>query len=155
MSASINLNPAAHHHVFAHTNTSFATEDFNLPSADKHPMFYVGVFAAIGIGSGLVLLLTLIVQYVAALRASKKMFQQLLNTVVHATMRWFDTTPQGRLLNRFSKVREITNLLPHPSLADFSSGHRNGRHFACRNLEFCQQLLGYFLLFSSGCHVRA
>ena len=67
-------------------------------------MFYVGIFAAIGIGGGLVLLLALIVQYAAALKASKKMFKQLLDTVVHATMRWFDTTPQGRLLNRFSKV---------------------------------------------------
>lgn len=106
MSASHYLNPAAHYHVLAHTNTSFVTQDIKLPPADKHPMFYVGVFAAIGLCGGLVLLLTLVVQYVAALRASKKMFRQLLDTVVHATMRWFDTTPQGRLLNRFSKVRD-------------------------------------------------
>lgn len=104
MSALHHLNPATHHHALMHANMSFVTQDFKLPPADKHPMFYVGVFAAIGISGGLVLLLTLIVQYVAALRASKKMFKQLLDTVVHATMRWFDTTPQGRLLNRFSKV---------------------------------------------------
>ena len=108
MSASHHLNPAAHHHALAHANMSFVTQGFNLPPADKHPMFYVGVFAAIGISGGLVLLLTLVVQYVAALRASKKMFKQLLDTVVHATMRWFDTTPQGRLLNRFSKVRDCS-----------------------------------------------
>lgn len=104
MSAFHHLNPAAHHHALTHANMSFVTQDLKLPPADTHPMFYVGVFAAIGIGGGLVLLLTLIVQYAAALKASKKLFKQLLDGVVHATMRWFDTTPQGRLLNRFSKV---------------------------------------------------
>ena len=118
MSAFHHLNPAAHHHTLAHANLSFVTEGFNLPPADKHPMFYVGVFAAIGIGGGLVLLLTLIVQYAAALKASKKMFKQLLDTVVHATMRWFDTTPQGRLLNRFSKVRN-RNGSSTPTLSRF------------------------------------
>lgn len=107
MSAAHYLNPATQHHSLARTNMSFVTQGIKLPPADQHPMFYVGVFAAIGIGGGLVLLLTLIVQYAAALRASKKMFKQLLDGVVHATMRWFDTTPQGRLLNRFSKVRDI------------------------------------------------
>ena len=98
---------------------SFVTQDFELPPADKHPMFYVAVFAAIGISGGLILLLTLIVQYVAALKASKKMFKQLLDTVVHATMRWFDTTPQGRLLNRFSKVRSCSALSTTPKLSRF------------------------------------
>ena len=118
MSALHYLNPAAHHHALTHTNISFVTQDFKLPSADKHPMFYVGIFAAIGIGGGLVLLLTLVVQYVAALRASKKMFRQLLDAVVHATMRWFDTTPQGRLLNRFSKVCDHKSSSA-PNLTDF------------------------------------
>ena len=124
MSASYYLNPAAHYHALGHTNMSFVTQDIKLPPADKHPMFYVGVFAAIGIGGGLVLLSTLVVQYVAALRASKKMFQQLLDTVVHATMRWFDTTPQGRLLNRFSKVRDHMYSCT-PNFSSFFLGHRN------------------------------
>jgi len=81
-------------------------------------MFYVGVFAIIGIGGGFVLLLTLVVQYAAALKASKKMFKQLLDTVIHATMRWFDTTPQGRLLNRFSKVCD-RNPPSTPKLSQF------------------------------------
>ena len=118
MSAFHHLNPAAHHHALAHANMSFITQDFKLPPADKHPMFYVGVFAIIGIGGGFVLLLTLVVQYAAALKASKKMFKQLLDTVIHATMRWFDTTPQGRLLNRFSKVCD-RNPPSTPKLSQF------------------------------------
>jgi ABC-type multidrug transport system fused ATPase/permease subunit len=110
-------NPATNHHRFTHTNLSFVTEGFNLPPANKHPMFYISVFTAIGIGGGLVFLLNLIVQYAAALKASKKVFKQLLDTIIHATMQWFDTT-QGRLLNRFSKVRDHSGP-PTPTLSQF------------------------------------
>ena len=83
---------------------SLITQDSKFPPPGERPMLYVGVFAAIGIGGGLVLLLTPVAQYVAGLRASRRMFKRLLDTVIRATMRWFDTTTQGRLLNRFSKV---------------------------------------------------
>lgn len=64
----------------------FVAQDIKLLPTDKHPTFYIGVFAAIGIGGALVLLPTLVAQYAATVRASKKMFQQLLDTVVHTTM---------------------------------------------------------------------
>lgn len=41
--------------------------------------------------------------YYGTLRASKKLYQQLLQRVLRAPMRFFDTTPVGRILNRFSK----------------------------------------------------
>ena len=98
------LNQTAYQQAFTHPNMSFVAQDFTLPSANRHPMFYVAVFAAIKIGGGLIRLLILVVQYTAAFKASKEMFKKLLDSVVHATMRWFDTTPQGRPLNRFSNV---------------------------------------------------
>ncbi len=39
----------------------------------------------------------------SGLRASKVMFDELLNTILHAPMAFFDTTPIGRIMNRFSK----------------------------------------------------
>ncbi|KAJ7145739.1 multidrug resistance-associated ABC transporter [Mycena epipterygia] len=74
-----------------------------LPSASDRPLFYIGVYAAIGM-FGIVLQLTLVaLQYTGALRASRILFKQFLVTVVRATFRFHDTTPQGRMLNRFSK----------------------------------------------------
>ena len=68
-----------------------------LPSVKEHPLFYIGVYSALGLGSAFLGVLAAIVQYTGALRASKVLFKQLLVSVVRATMRWHDTTPQGKL----------------------------------------------------------
>lgn len=65
------------------------------PSAEEHPMFYVTVFACIGLSAVAVNILGQIILAVGAYRASKRMFKDLLETVMKATMRWFDTTPTG------------------------------------------------------------
>ncbi|KAF7342473.1 ABC bile acid [Mycena venus] len=62
------------------------------PSAIDHPLFYVGVYAGIGLTTAF---------YTGALRASRLLFKQLLVSVVRATFRFHDTTPLGRMLNRF------------------------------------------------------
>jgi hypothetical protein len=82
-----------------HGVPSFDPPTPNLPSAKEHPLFYVGIYSALGIGSALVGVLSAIVQYTGALRASKVLFMRLLVTVVRATMRWHDTTPQGKLIS--------------------------------------------------------
>ncbi|PKC07157.1 P-loop containing nucleoside triphosphate hydrolase protein [Rhizophagus irregularis] len=45
--------------------------------------------------------------YYGSLQASKKLYNQLLVRVIKAPLRFFDTTPIGRILNRFSKDFEI------------------------------------------------
>ncbi|KAF9259088.1 hypothetical protein L218DRAFT_875612 [Marasmius fiardii PR-910] len=75
----------------------------NLPSAREHPLFYVGVYAVIGFGTVLVNILSVVAQYTGALRASRVLFKRLLERVLRATFRFHDTTPQGRILNRFGK----------------------------------------------------
>ncbi len=42
------------------------------------------------------------VAYVGAIRASKIMFDKLSFTVLRAPLRWLDTVPVGRVLNRFT-----------------------------------------------------
>lgn len=78
--------------VFANVKPDF------LPNAHEHPLFYISVYAGIGLLTALVSVLSVVTQYTGALRASRVLFNKLLETVVRATMRWHDTTPQGRFL---------------------------------------------------------
>ena len=102
---------------------------FTLPDANEDPLFYVGIYGAIGLATAAVGITSTAVQYTGALRASRLIFKQLLEGVVRATMRWHDVTPQGerdivdivdrlmkgeigRMLNRFGKdIETIDNNL--------------------------------------------
>ncbi|TFK62437.1 hypothetical protein BDN72DRAFT_741737, partial [Pluteus cervinus] len=83
--------------------TGFLGISFDWPKAQEHPLFYVAVYAVIGFASAIASVVSVTAQYTGALRASRILFKKLLVTVVHATFRFHDTTPQGRLLNRFGK----------------------------------------------------
>ncbi|KAI0332220.1 multidrug resistance-associated ABC transporter [Cubamyces sp. BRFM 1775] len=91
--------PAAAHNAGSSLNSPGIT----LPSVQEHPYFYIGVYSAIALIGGLVNTADIATQFVGALRASRVLFDKMLRTVVRATMRWYDVTPQGRILNRFSK----------------------------------------------------
>lgn len=79
-----------------------------LPSAHDKPLFYVGVYALLGLATVLVSITSESMQYVGSVVASRRLFKRLLVSVVRGTMRWHDVTPTGRILNRFSKVRKTT-----------------------------------------------
>ncbi|KAI0317356.1 ABC transporter type 1, transmembrane domain-containing protein [Amylostereum chailletii] len=93
----------------------------SLPSAQEKPLFYVGVYASIGLLTALMTIMSTIVQYTGALRASRLLFEKLLTSVVRATMRWYDTTPEGRILNRFSKDVETVDSSLASSLQSVNS----------------------------------
>ncbi|KAF8220884.1 multidrug resistance-associated ABC transporter [Tricholoma matsutake] len=99
---------SSHQHSNFLQNIFTATKNNNtfgidLPSAVEHPLFYIGVYAIIGLSIALAGVVSVVAQYTGALRASRILFRQLLETVVRATFRFHDTTPQGRMLNRFGK----------------------------------------------------
>ncbi|KAF8150500.1 multidrug resistance-associated ABC transporter [Mycena galopus ATCC 62051] len=95
--------------------------NINWPSAVEHPLFYVGIYAAIGLTTAFVSICSSVAQITGALRASRKLFQALLVTVVRATFRFHDTTPQGRMLNRFGKDIETIDSSLASSLQQVNS----------------------------------
>jgi hypothetical protein len=102
---------------------------FNLPSAREHPLFYIGVYSALGFGSAFLGVLAAIVEYAGAIRASKVLFKRLLISVVQATMRWHDTTPQGTLIC-ISFYQHIHVHLTRSLAQSFQHGEEG-------NLDFC------------------
>ncbi|KAM0254312.1 hypothetical protein ACHAQJ_006898 [Trichoderma viride] len=64
---------------------------------------YIGIYFAFGIGSSLLTVLqTLILWIFCSIEASRKLHERMANAIFRSPMSFFDTTPAGRILNRFS-----------------------------------------------------
>jgi ABC-type multidrug transport system fused ATPase/permease subunit len=74
-----------------------------LTGANDHVGKYIGIYFAIGIGSSLLTVLqTLILWIFCSIEASRKLHERMANAIFRSPMSFFDTTPAGRILNRFS-----------------------------------------------------
>ncbi|KAI5806479.1 multidrug resistance-associated protein 1 [Peziza echinospora] len=70
---------------------------------NTHVGKYIGIYFAFGFGSALLVMAqTLILWLSCAIEAARKMHQKMAVSIFRAPMHFFDTTPAGRILNRFS-----------------------------------------------------
>ncbi|KAJ2787455.1 Transporter of the ATP-binding cassette (ABC) [Coemansia interrupta] len=81
--------------------------------------YFIGVYVAIALASILIIAGRSLLQFWGSLKASKVLHESLLHTVLRAPVRFFDTTPVGRLINRFSKDMETIDHSLNSSLAIF------------------------------------
>ncbi|KJA19718.1 hypothetical protein HYPSUDRAFT_1094370 [Hypholoma sublateritium FD-334 SS-4] len=86
----------------------------NWPNAAQHPLFYIGVYAAISLSFATTVNVSGAIVYTGALRASRILFRELLETVVRATFRIHDTTPQGEYISSSSFPPIISRSVPRP-----------------------------------------
>ncbi|KAL7935404.1 P-loop containing nucleoside triphosphate hydrolase protein [Trichoderma chlorosporum] len=82
-------------------STDFAT-GLRMETQTRSLWFYLGVYCLISTISVLVSVSRLYGIYSGSLRASRKIFQGILRSVLRAPLRWLDTVPTGRILNRFT-----------------------------------------------------
>lgn len=68
--------------------------------------YYMLVYAGLGIGTAVLQFVREIVFTLMGMKAANNMHQKALTRVVHAPTSFFDTTPVGRIINRFSKDTE-------------------------------------------------
>ncbi|KAJ3029830.1 UNVERIFIED_CONTAM: hypothetical protein HDU68_010951 [Siphonaria sp. JEL0065] len=66
-------------------------------------MFYITVYGLLGFSKVLVAVVLNLINVFGAIRASRSLHQSLLASILGAPLRFFETTPLGRILNRFSK----------------------------------------------------
>ncbi|XP_055006083.1 ATP-binding cassette sub-family C member 3 isoform X2 [Boleophthalmus pectinirostris] len=90
------------------------TNDANTNHTQERVNMRVGVYAALGIAQGLFLLVNcLLCRAYSMLLAAKITHRKLLCGVLRAPQTFFESTPTGRLLNRFSKdVDAIDSHIP-------------------------------------------
>ncbi|KAF2484582.1 bile acid-transporting ATPase [Neohortaea acidophila] len=70
--------------------------------------YYLTVYAILGVSYMIITFLREGLLFAGSLTASKRIHRQLMESVSHAKFRFFDTTPLGQIMNRFSK--DIENI---------------------------------------------
>ena len=71
--------------------------------SDVNVGYYLGIYAVIGLVYVLICLSRELILFWGSLHASWKIHESLLNAILRAKFKFFDSTPLGQLMNRFSK----------------------------------------------------
>ncbi|KAF2219714.1 bile acid-transporting ATPase [Elsinoe ampelina] len=93
-------------------SSSAPTNEFGIQSSNAEGVndaYYLGIYALIGLIYMLVTLLRVGWVFVGSIIASKRIHHRLIETVLHAKFRFFDSTPLGQIMNRFSKDIELVD----------------------------------------------
>lgn len=65
---------------------------------------YLGVYSSLAIFQIISLLLASLAIAIGTVKASQTLHDKMLNNILRSPMSFFDTTPVGRILNRFTKA---------------------------------------------------
>uniref|UniRef100_A0A669ERU9 Canalicular multispecific organic anion transporter 1 n=1 Tax=Oreochromis niloticus TaxID=8128 RepID=A0A669ERU9_ORENI len=83
--------------------TSDSVEYYNMTYPSWKRDTRVGVFGALGVAQALFVFLSTLLLANASINASRILHSRLLNNILRVPMVFFDTTPIGRVINRFAK----------------------------------------------------
>lgn len=73
----------------------------------------IGVFGALGIAQGFLVFLGTILLANGSIKASRTLHTRLLSNILRVPMVFFDTTPSGRIVNRFAKdIFTVDEMIP-------------------------------------------
>nr|APD26530.1 ATP-binding cassette transporter subfamily C member 1 X7 protein [Brachionus koreanus] len=77
-------------------------------SSENSKFFRLGVYASLGFSKSLISLMANMLFVGMFIKASKSLHEKLLHSVLRGNLRFFETTPIGRIVNRFTKDVEAT-----------------------------------------------
>ncbi|KAF2750248.1 hypothetical protein M011DRAFT_509795 [Sporormia fimetaria CBS 119925] len=103
-----NMPFAPHTSHSSYPHTSMQTP-FTATRADVDANYYLGVYALLGIVFALITFIREAILFGGSLAASRRIHEKLVQTITHAKFRFFDQTPVGQLMNRFSKDIEAVD----------------------------------------------
>ncbi|KAE8151122.1 ATP-dependent bile acid permease [Aspergillus avenaceus] len=87
----------------------FGAQTVNVATNDVDVRYYLGIYALLGILYIAISLVREGVLFWGSLQASHQIHNRLLKAVMHAKFKFFDSTPLGQLMNRFSKDVEAVD----------------------------------------------
>ena len=87
----------------AHAANRLATVSTTVSDKDNNNLYlYLGIYVAISLLACIVGTARYFLVLTAAIRASRNLFKSLTFAILRAPLRWLDTVPLGRILNRFT-----------------------------------------------------
>ncbi|KAL3478275.1 P-loop containing nucleoside triphosphate hydrolase protein [Aspergillus californicus] len=95
-------SPSTHSDAYSVTVVQHATNQINSAKVSHDLIFYLSVYVGISAAACLVGTLRCLALAMAFIESSRQLFDDLLATVLRAPLRWLDTVPLGRILNRFT-----------------------------------------------------
>ncbi|XP_054158367.1 ABC transporter C family member 8-like, partial [Oppia nitens] len=91
-------------HIYVYNWLSEWTSDITNRSKTQ---YYLSVLAALIVACIVLFMVGVLSLIAGTRRAARQLHGQILERVMHAPMTWFDTTPLGRILNRFSRDLDV------------------------------------------------
>ena len=83
-------------------------------SVEVDTAYYLGVYAVLSLGTSLAIMARTALVNAGVLRAAQRLHARMLRAVLRAPVRFFDTTPVGRVLNRFAGDQVASLSPPRP-----------------------------------------
>ena len=81
-----------------------------LSPKESDALFYISIYALLGLGVIITANLQMAWVFYGGITAARRLHNQLLDRVLSAPLRFFEVTPIGRILNRFSKdIESVDN----------------------------------------------
>ncbi|CAG9962913.1 unnamed protein product [Clonostachys byssicola] len=71
-------------------------------AVDDKVSYYLSIYLSISVAASILALLRFFLAYAIAIKGSKAIFDRMLFRVLRAPLRWLDTVPIGRVINRFT-----------------------------------------------------
>ncbi|KAI8094907.1 P-loop containing nucleoside triphosphate hydrolase protein [Gilbertella persicaria] len=93
------------------------TEAIKNPAQQVDVAYYLGIYSLIGVIAAVMTALRMAVLFNGSLKASRRIHSQLLERILRAKVRFYDTTPLGRIVNRFSADLATIDQEVGPSLS--------------------------------------
>lgn len=95
--------------AFSYARPQAVIESVQALKEKNSVMFYICIYGLIGATYALLATLRVFWTFLAGITASNNVFKKVLTQILRAKLRFFDKTPLGRIMNRFSKDIEAVD----------------------------------------------
>lgn len=97
------------HFAFSYVKPQAMIESVQTFKQEQSILFYISIYGLIGLSYALLATLRVFWTFLAGITASNNIFKKVLTKILRAKLRFFDKTPLGRIMNRFSKDIEAVD----------------------------------------------